>query len=55
MLKRGVEIGDGAGGIGLERDERRADPIQRGERQRAADDPVDQIADRQALAGRDRR
>ena len=50
-VEAGVKIGHGAPGIGLDRDERRADPIERRERQRTADDAVDQIADRQALGG----
>jgi hypothetical protein len=46
-----VKISDGAAGIGIEGDQRRADPVQNGKRQRTADDTVDQIANRQALGG----
>jgi hypothetical protein len=51
-VEPGMKIGNGAGGIGLERHQRRADPVQKSERQGAADDAVDQISDRQALGGR---
>jgi hypothetical protein len=48
-VEAGVKIGDGAAGIGLDCDQRRADPIEKSERQRAADDAIDHIADRQTL------
>ena len=51
MLEAGVKIGHGAPGIGLDRHQRRADPIEKSKRQRTADNAVDQIAYRQALGG----
>ena len=50
-VEAGVKIGHGAPGIGLDHHQRRPDPIKKSERQRAPDDPVDQIAYRQALSG----
>ena len=50
-IEAGVEIGDGAAGIGFDRDQRWTDPIEKSQRQCAADHAVDQIADRQALGG----
>ena len=47
-----MKIGHSASGIGFDRDQRRTDPVEESEGQRAADDPVDQVADRQALGGR---
>ena len=47
-----MEIGHGAPGIGFDRDQRRTEPVEESKRQRAADNPVDQIANRQALGGR---
>jgi hypothetical protein len=39
-----VKIGHSASGIGFDRDQRRTDPVEESERQRAADNSVDQIA-----------
>jgi hypothetical protein len=46
-----VKIGHRASGIGLDRNQSRTDPLQKVERQRAPDKPVDQITYRQALGG----
>jgi hypothetical protein len=47
-----VEISDGTSRIGIERDELRADPIQQCEPESHANQPIDQVPDRQALARR---
>ena len=41
-----MKIGHGAAGIGFDRDEFRANPIQHSEPQRASDNAIDQVADR---------
>jgi len=46
-----VKIGHGACSIGFDCDQCGTDPVENSERQRAADQPIDQITNRQALGG----
>src|SRR5207302_7228253 len=46
-----MEIGDGARRIGLEADDQRSGPVEQQQAERAANEPVHKIADRQPLRG----
>jgi hypothetical protein len=50
-IECGVKIGNRTAGVRLDRDQRRSDLIEKGKCQCAADDPIDQIPDRQTLGG----
>jgi hypothetical protein len=47
QVEQGVEIGGGARRVGLDRHHQRPDPVHQRQRQHDADQPIDQIADRQ--------